>query len=134
MRIAAKGDFVGVARTICADAPEWLPVALAHYAVWIDGSDSKEIQPEIKKRIQQMQEAVRVLKNSLPIWENAGFNVACPPSVKMVLDGLPGLQSELDKLSSRSIGRRPDRGGPGCLNRFSASISGASASLGCQAE
>jgi hypothetical protein len=83
MKIAAERDFEAVARTICGDpVPQWLPVALAHYAVWIDGSDTSDLQPEFKKRIGQMQAAVRVLENSLPIWEHLGFNIACPPSVK----------------------------------------------------
>jgi hypothetical protein len=81
MKIAAEGDFEAVASTICAGpAPQWLSMALAHYAVWIDGSDHKEVQTEFNKRIQQMQEAVRVLKNSLPMWENLGFNAECPPA------------------------------------------------------
>jgi hypothetical protein len=108
MKIAAKGDFIGVARIICADPPEWLPVALAHYAMWI-GDDTSDLRTEFDKRIRQMQEAVRVLKNSLPMWENLGFDGACPPAVKMVLDGLPGLKAELDKLSRpQPKGRRPD--------------------------
>jgi hypothetical protein len=107
MKIAAEGDFVGVAHIICADVPQWLPVALAHYAVWL-GVATKQLQPEFNKRIQQMQEAVRVLKNSLPMWENLGFNVECPHSVKLVLDGLPGLKEELDKLSRKRVGRPPD--------------------------
>jgi hypothetical protein len=82
-------------------------VALAHYAVWIDGSDTSDLQSEFKKRIGQMQAAVRVLENSLPIWEHLGFNIACPPSVKMVLDGLPGLKAELDRLKRNGRGRHP---------------------------
>jgi hypothetical protein len=108
LKIRTKGDFLAVAQIICSPVPEWLPVALAHYALWIDGSDTSEVQAEFNKRIRQMQEAVRVLENSLPIWEQAAFDLACPPAVKMVLEALPGLKAEITKLNRRSVGRRPD--------------------------
>jgi hypothetical protein len=37
-----------------------------------------------------------------------GFDAECPPSVKMVLDGLPGLKAELDTLSRKGVGRSPN--------------------------
>jgi hypothetical protein len=105
----AKGDFIAVARSIALPkaVPQWLPVALAHYASWL-GSDTSDWREEFDKRIRQMEEAVRVLKNSLPMWEHAAFDVGCPPSVKMILDGLPGLQAELDRLKRKGVGRRAD--------------------------
>jgi hypothetical protein len=107
MKIAAEGDFEAVARSVCVDPPQWLPVALAHYAVWI-GDATKGLRSEFDKRIRQMQEAVRVLKNSLPMWEHSVFNAECPPAVRMVLDGLPGLKAELTRLERKGVGRPPD--------------------------
>ena len=87
-----------------------LPWALAHYAVWIDGDDASDFGPEVKKRIEQMQEAVRVLENSLPIWQHLPFDVECPPAVKTMLEALPGLKEELGRLGrlGRRLGRQPD--------------------------
>ena len=109
MKFAAEGNFEAVARIICAEPPQWLPVALAHYAVWIDGDDASDFWPEIRKRIQQMQEAVRVLENSLPIWQHLPFDIQCPPAVKTILEALPGLKAEITKLNRpRPKGRKPD--------------------------
>lgn len=109
MKIASEGPFEAVARTICGDpVPQWLPVALGHYAVWIDGDDASDLRPEVKKRLEQMQEAIRVLENSLPIWEHMPFEIKCPPAVKTILEALPGLKAEIAKLNRPYIGRRPD--------------------------
>ena len=105
LAIAAEGDFDGVARSIADPAPEWLPIALAHFGQWICGDTSDARVFDI---LDQLQRATKVLEQCLPAFTHMAFNVKCPEAVKMVLSGLPGLKAELERLNQQRIGRMPD--------------------------
>ena len=105
LTIAAEGDFDGVARSIADPAPEWLPIALAHFSQWIGGDTSDARVFDI---LDQLQRATKVLEQCLPAFTHMAFNVKCPEAVKMVLSGLPGLKAELERINHQRIGRKPD--------------------------
>jgi hypothetical protein len=103
LTIAADGDFEGVARSIADPAPEWLPIALAHFGQWIGGDNVR-----LFDILDQLLRATEVMERCLPTFTHMALNVECPEPVKMVLSGLPGLKAELEKINQRRIGRKPD--------------------------
>ena len=105
LSIAAEGDFEGVARSIADPAPEWLPIALAHFGQWI-GGDTSDVR--LFDILDQLQRATKILERCLPAFTHMAFNVKCPEAVKMVLSGLPGLKAELERINHRRIGRKPN--------------------------
>ncbi len=104
LTIAAEGDFDGVARAIADPAPEWLPIALAHFSQWI-GGDSSDVR--LFDTLDQLQRATTVLEQCLPAFTHMAFNAKCPETVKMVLSGLPGLKAELERLDHRGVAESP---------------------------
>ena len=69
LTIAAEGDFDGVARSIADPAPEWLPIALAHFSQWIGGDTSDARVFDI---LDQLQRATKVLEQCLPAFTQVG--------------------------------------------------------------
>lgn len=103
LTIAAEGDFDRVARSIADPAPEWLPIALAHFGQWIGGDNARMFDI-----LDQLLRATEVMERCLPAFTHMALNVRCPEPVRMVLSGLPGLKAELEEINQRRIGRKPD--------------------------
>jgi hypothetical protein len=108
MRIAAKGDFIGVAHFIANPPPEWLPIALAHFAVWLGPDFGKGM--ELSDIVEPLQRATKDMERLLPYFEAMPFERKCPPAVKAILAALPELNAELEKLSHRRVGRKLEGG------------------------
>jgi hypothetical protein len=101
--------FDGVARIIAkGDPPDWLVLCLEHFSGGIGVDLSKEDGRSFDTRIKRMQDAVHVLMNGLPMWAHRPYGLQCPKHVAVVLDALPRIKKDLDRLAKKQIGRRPD--------------------------
>jgi hypothetical protein len=100
--------FLDVARRIAkGDPPQWLLIGLNHFGGSI-GSDTSELRDQLKKTVEQMRDAAGVLLRWLPIYQNLGFGIQCPDDVTVVLDALPRIMKDLERLNQERSGRRPN--------------------------
>jgi hypothetical protein len=108
MKIAVE-DFSSVARCIVDPAPEWLLVALAHFAVWLGPDLGKgiDLNDDI---VEPLQRAAKDMERLLPAFGAMPFEVKCPPSVKAILAALPELKNELAILGRKRKGRKLEGG------------------------
>jgi hypothetical protein len=98
--------FAGVARSIAkGDPPEWLLVGLTQFSGGI-GKDASDV--DFYTIIEKMQYAAHVLMTWLPAYNHLPSGMGCPKEVAVVLQALPRIKKDLDRLSKKGIGRRPD--------------------------
>jgi hypothetical protein len=99
--------FAGVACIIAkGEPPEWLVQGLEHFSK--DIGSNADVHPEFKITIERMQNAGNVLLKWLPIFEHLPFGIQCPSDVAVVMDALPRVKKDLDRLTDiERIGRRP---------------------------
>jgi hypothetical protein len=96
--------FVEVARKIArGEPPIWLLIGLNHFGTPEDG---RELKPgEFKPVVEQMQQAATTLLRWLPIYQHLPFGIQCPDDVTVVLDALPRIIKDLERLNRRRTGR-----------------------------
>jgi hypothetical protein len=89
-------------------APGWLIVGLEHFSLGIARGDfTKEDQKRFVEVFEEMERACDTLIQWLPLYEHIGFGIQCPDEVRIALDVLPLIKTELPH-TSRIIRRRPD--------------------------
>jgi hypothetical protein len=103
-----NSKFDGVARSIAkGDPPEWLLLALEHFSDGIGVDHTSDLDKRFDTIIERIQDGAHVLMTWLPIWEHLPYGMKCPKDVAVVLDALPRIKKDLDRLDRKQIGRRP---------------------------
>jgi hypothetical protein len=98
--------FAGIATIIAkGNPPEWLVRGLEHFSAC---DELSRTTPEHQKTFHQMQEAADTLLRWLPIFRHLPFGLGCPDDVTLVLDALPRIKTQLDRLVEKPVGRPPD--------------------------
>ena len=96
-----KPQLVEVARGITKGKPppDWLLWGLEYF----NGFIGKEIDPQHRKvgsRVfQQMDKAASVLLRWLPVYKYSAFGIKCPNEVDVILNALPHLRRDLERLN-----------------------------------
>jgi hypothetical protein len=100
--------FLGVARRIAkGEPPLWLLIGLTHFSRGI-GTDTSDVRERFKNTIEQMHDAAGVLLKWLPIYQHAGYGLQCPDDVTVVLDALPRIKKDLERVNKQGLGRPPN--------------------------
>jgi hypothetical protein len=101
--------FAGVASIIAkGEPPGWLVIALEHFSLDIGDDISRDDRKRFENAVEQMHNAADVLLKWLPMYQHMGLGIQCPPEVDVVLDALPAIKTDLERLNSRRTGRPPD--------------------------
>jgi hypothetical protein len=101
--------FLGVGRKIAnGEPPPWLLIGLTHFSESI-GINVSDVRERMKSVIDQMQHSVDVLTKWLPIYQNLPFGWQCPHDVSVVLEALPRIKNDLERLSHTSGGGQPPK-------------------------
>src|SRR5260370_15434937 len=101
--------FADVARSIAkGDPPKWLVLGLTQFSGGIGNKVSDEDRRLFETQIKRMHGAADTLIKWLPIWGNFPYGIQCPEDVAVVLDALPRIKKDLDRLDRKQIGRTPD--------------------------
>ena len=111
--------FVDVGRRIAkGDPPLWLLIGLTHFSAQskggkvVRGGIGVDVTDEDHRffdtQISRMQDAADTLMKWLPMWGQLSYGVQCPEDVAVVLDALPRIKKDLDRLDQKKIGRRPE--------------------------
>ena len=101
--------FSDVARIIAkGDPPKWLVLGLTQFSGGIGVDTSNEDRQRFETLIKRMHEAADTLIKWLPIWGQLPYGIQYPEDVAVVLDALPRIKKDLDRLDRKQIGRRPD--------------------------
>jgi hypothetical protein len=103
-----NSKFDGVARIIAkGDPPEWLLIGLTHFSGGIGVDISDEDHRLFETQISRMHDAANTLMKWLPIWGHLPYGIEYPEDVAVVLDALPRIKKDLDRLDRKQMGRRP---------------------------
>ena len=103
-----KPVFVEVGRRIAkGEPPLWLLIGLTHFSGSI-GSDASDLRERFKNIVEQMHDAAGVLLKWLPIYQQPGYGLQCPDDVTVVLDALPRIKKDLERLNRQGLGRPPN--------------------------
>jgi hypothetical protein len=104
-----NASFADVARKIAkGDPPKSLVLGLTQFSNgnWTVTSDENR---RFDTMIQRMDDAAGVLLRGLPMWEHLPFGLQCPDDVAVVLDTLPRIKKDLNRVAKqKQIGRRPN--------------------------
>jgi hypothetical protein len=101
--------FIPVARIIAkGEPPPWLLIGLNHFGSYI-ASDTSDKRKLFQNAVEQMDRAAEVLLRWLPFYyQSMGYGAQCPDEVTVVLASLPRIKKDLELLSRKRTGRRPD--------------------------
>jgi hypothetical protein len=66
------------------------------------------VRKQFKNAIERMHDAADVLLKWLPIYQHPGFGLQCPDDVTFVLEALPRIKRDLDRLNKQGLGRPPN--------------------------
>jgi hypothetical protein len=100
--------FVDVAQRIAkGEPPLWLLISLNHFSGSI-GTDASGERKHFGNVVGLMNDAASVLMRWLPIYQHAGYGLQCPEDVTVVLDALPRIKRDLDRLNKQGLGRPPN--------------------------
>jgi hypothetical protein len=95
--------FVDVGRKIAkGNPPLWLLVGLNHFSEGIGANAASQMPPFIDLT----HDAAQTLLRWLPVFQHLGFGYRCPDDVAVVLDRLPRIVKDLERLRRRKIGRK----------------------------
>jgi hypothetical protein len=101
--------FADVARSIAkGDPPKWLILGLTQFSGGIGSKVSDEDRRLFETQIKRMHGGADTLIKWLPIWGNLPYGIQYPEDVAVVLDALPRIKKDLDRLGRKQIGRTPD--------------------------
>jgi hypothetical protein len=104
-----NSKFAHVARIIAkGDPPKWLVLGLTQFSGGIGVDISDEDRQLFETQIRRMHEAAATLMKWLPIWGQLPYGIQYPEDVAVVLDALPRIKKDLDRLDQKQIGRRPE--------------------------
>jgi hypothetical protein len=98
--------FADVARIIAnGDPPAWLLQGLEYFSADLRPS---KIEVDDKRIIKDMKAAADTLLKYLPAYQALPFGVKAPDQVVAVLDALPWIKEDLERLSQDRKGRKPN--------------------------
>lgn len=100
--------FVEVARRIAkGEPPLWLLIGLTHFGEGI-GTDTSDVRKQLKNIVEQMHDAAGVLLKWLPLYQQPQYGLKCPDDVTVVLDALPRIREDLERVNKQGLGRPPN--------------------------
>jgi hypothetical protein len=117
--VGVNPAFVAAAKTIFNKdefgkilPPDWLVDGLDHFSGFVGGDAASSIEKkETKKKLLRMQEAVRYLMKTLPLFANLPLGIRCPDDVAVALVVLPKIETLLEYATTaptRKGGQNPN--------------------------
>jgi hypothetical protein len=104
-------QFAGVACLIAkGEPPEWLILGLEHFSAGIVAASqtTPAEHKQLKLVAERMCDAADTLLRYLPAFKHLPYGIQCPDDVRVVLDALPRIRADFDRVNRSRPGRRPN--------------------------
>jgi hypothetical protein len=105
--------FVEAACAITKPPPAWLVAGLEHFGPSITRLEAYDRQFHFA-RLDAASEAMDELLKFLPAFQHLGYGLQCPKDVTVVLDALPRIKADIDRLTIRKRNRPRTSGQQTC--------------------